>query len=418
MVRNRLTVLYDSVGELNENVDQNSTHLLLKGSEKGVTVQERWIIPRTGGHDDQSSSRITWRGNNPLSDCSQSVIEPILNHGLNVYNDVDASAKGIFVKTPVYKVLHLDKMESQITDYLPSDVDLTFMEWKWESCTYDIKTTNDTIEIVEYSKLYENKTLAITKNDLYDKMEAGIFYIDSVDEEDINLSGLRCLWKDDADNELDKCIKTTLFYKPAYFHDIHLEGKVNVTLEVPTGLHPKVLIDLTELSSAENCEYFMFSQLPTQLFVDMFQSDPVLLFGETGLELPDYKVKDSTWGSEVLFNLVPGETNEITLHSRYLQPSENTSYGIIPLSLRIFKGCDTDSEDVMENPFYTKNFGLESYFTSNTVLHTLSEENLVVPIPKATMENYNKIQYTTAICLLLSLLYLSFKLFLKTTKHT
>ncbi|EDO18947.1 hypothetical protein Kpol_2002p17 [Vanderwaltozyma polyspora DSM 70294] len=421
--KGRLAALYGSLDEINEKLSINDTHIVLSGGD-GVVLQQRWIgSVDVDGVDLDFQGRITWRG--PDTHCidESNVIEPKLAKGLTVYVDRNSGGKserssgGLkgypLVDSVVYKSYHEDGEEFRIKDFLPDSVDLGFVDWD-KSKDYDISITNSTIQIVEYSRLIGNDTFTYGKLSGTDKVEAGLFYADAQDEQDINLTGVRCTWDDD-DNQLEGCQKTMLFYNPAH---INLADKIGddtnqqiLDIESPIGLHPKLLIDLrNQTNSGKNCKYFLYSQLPLQLFVDKFQSDPVVLFGEHDLELPDYKLK-SSWGSEVLFALENDKLNEITLHSRYVEPVEGGGYLNVGFNPAVFLACDSGNDNIKQNPFYSKGLGFESFFTDDTIFKHIANKDITVPIPRPDTEVYQTVTTITSVCLIVSMIYLFRKLF-------
>lgn len=465
----RLTVLYGSSNELQTNVSQNDTCLTFKGGEN-VVVQDRVRLlfdNDVGDRGHCNSTRITWLS--PLSvdrfdndsnnnNTKGNVLQPVLSPGFNIYtrdqtvidflqskysDDKDGSDINRFgppVETPKYTVFHLGESPGDgisLRELVPSlelgeDYDLDF-HWKsddGDDVQYNIEITDDQVQIDRYRRLSNDETLTIFKELDVSKLEVGAFFLDMQDEDDINLSGFRCLWRE-SDTEIDKCIKTSLFYKPAFVNwNKEYTTIVPITLETPIGMHPKVQVDLRNVTTPllppklnpeddnRQCDFYLFAQLPLEIFVDKFQSHPVFVFGEHDLELPEYKLRDKSWGSEVLYTLQPGQLNEITLHSRYLAPAYKPElpYGITNFFPQVFMACDSDTDSVVRNPFYSKSLGFESFFTDNTVFYPLNVTRLEVSIPRAEADSYRVVQLSTLFVVVFSLVYLLLKLFGPLTK--
>ena len=452
----RLTVLYGSSDELKTNVSQNDTCLTFRGGEN-VAVQDRirLLFNRDTSHHKsyRNSTRITWLSPhsvdkfNGLGDTI--LLQPVLSPGFNVYTRdqivvdyIQSKFNGFGppVRTPKYTVFHSLEFFANGTSLnellfgLGKDYDLNF-DWKFDDrdddVQYNIEITNDQIQIDEYRNLSSDETLTILKEPDISKLEVGTFFLDMQDEDDVNLSGFRCLWREDGTGEIDKCIKTSLFYKPAFVNwstDQRQEHTtvVPITLETPIGMHPKVQVDLRNVTTPKldpeddnrQCDFYFFAQLPLEIFVDKFQSHPVFVFGERDLELPEYKLRDKGWGSEVLYTLQAGQLNEITLHSRYLAPvyKPEPLYGITTFFPQVFMACDSDTESVVSNPFYSKSLGFESFFTDNTVFYPLNVTRLEVPIPRAEADSYKVIQLSTLFVVVSSLVYLLSRIFGPLTK--
>lgn len=395
-LRHRITVLYGEESALKG----------AKTTEKGVlvkpqgvlAVQHRWIYAIDT--DAKGTRRITWKSGLGRN---RTVIDTDYAPGMNIYSNSRSALdlfgeKGIY--TSYYKMLHFDEWKN-LDEILPAAKQLKF-KWKPELCDYDILIHDNTVQVVEYCS--PNKKMKFKKD--AQKTEIGLLYVDNADQEDVNLSGLRCIWKEDSD-DLGKCEKTTLFYKPAH----HFPKDANVSIEqvLPVGLHPKINIDLTEHENIPNCKYFVYNTLPRTLFVDKFQTENSIVFGIDDLEAPEYNLKSSGWGSEALIGLEEGKVNEITYHSRYLKPGETAGAETTTFEPTVFMACES-TDDVEFNPFYMRNMGYEAMFTANTVFHHLNSTKVNVDIPYPDQSNNEIIEKLTFSVVLVAILYLVSKI--------
>ncbi|SMN20102.1 similar to Saccharomyces cerevisiae YCL052C PBN1 Essential component of glycosylphosphatidylinositol-mannosyltransferase I [Maudiozyma saulgeensis] len=438
MISERVTVLFKSEESLNECVLQEESSLKLTECIEPYLIQRRFELSLKD-ITDTSPMRFTWKNNTN----SLYVIGPRLNNGANLYiggdkQPLDSIDKQDSIITPTYRLYHQGEdvkiLFNSFIERLGLDINLDdLIDWDWTNKQYDIVHVNSTLQINEYTIVPPNSAVpAISKDSsttglTIDKLEVGLFYVDLIEEENINLSGLRCLWEEEGTgsktSKIEKCIKTSLLYKSAFAPvKTSVSNSINVSLEEPIGLHPKLLVDLSNVSHQskyERCEYYLFSQLPLELFVDKFQSEPVFVFGEHNLESPDYKLADNSWGSETLFSLNRDEINEITLHSRYISPEEGKP-GLRKVSFtpEIIMACDTGSDSIDTNPFYSKGLGYESYFTRDTVFYPLKSEHLEVPIPYPSFANYKYVELFTSSVMVASIIYLLYKLFGPVTSHT
>lgn len=401
-------MLFESPEDVGSHISYNATHVTIEGDENVIT-QQRWIweIPECETNS-TDVLRISWRAGKVTTGPLSTIINPVLSSGLNIYT-TSGETKGREINTPVYNSLHTPYFDlKKIKGFLPEVFDISFVDWEWERCDLDIRLQDGHLQISQWCPLAKNETITFGKGPTISKSEAGLFYVDSQDQDDVNLSGLRCNW--DSSGGIDKCQKTMLVYKPAHFND-NFQNKSLFELENPIGLHPKLMIDLENATESADCEYFMYLQLPVDIFVDKFQSSPLFVFGSDDLELPEYKLRDKSWGSEALFRLKPDSLNEITLHSRYVEPVEGGDHKSIFFEPILFRSCGTNSDKIERNPFYSKGLGYESFFTSDTIFYHMNSIKLHVPIPAPDAKFYNNIQYVTLACLLVSLLYLLQKIF-------
>ncbi|CCK69144.1 Pbn1p KNAG_0C00310 [Huiozyma naganishii CBS 8797] len=415
-VNKRVSVLFENADDISARFERTDTHVTVEAPNDAV-VQTRWQFVGTEiDVPENVTERVTWAHN----DRKFNVLHPYINAGFNFYTTNVSRGFGRgkpLSSTPKYSLLHLD--DSEIVDvqsYLPSQIDYnSFLHWRLDDCQYDIAVRGGLVEVNEFCPLLKNSAATFRKETGVENMELGLFYVDSQDSVDINLSGIRCGWTSDA--KVERCLKTTLFYNPAYIYN-STNGTSPISLQEPVGLHPKVQIDLTSYEPVDKCEYYVFLQLPVEIFVDKFQSDPMFVFGEHDLELPAYKLEDKSWGSETLYSLKPGELNEITLHSRYVAPASIASYANASFTPEVFRACDTDSDTVVQNPFYTKGLGLESFFTPNTNFAFQNSTTLTVNIPRPGLESYQTVQYSSMAIIVFGLIYLLSKMFFSKPQQT
>lgn len=416
-LKSRLTVLFDTPEHISGQLQRNDTHIVLEGS--GQLAQNRTTQDLADEQKQPNAVRITWRS---ATDAGASAIKPELLDGLNVYvyggsqsydgsgesdgeigtNRHRLSAK--FVSTPVHQVLHMDHFDLDLVrEFLPPHA--VNVDFKWHNHDYDI-IIDDKLRIDDYYALSNGTSFVYGAAPPFDKAEAGLFYVDTQDSSDVNLSGIRCLWN--SSGAVERCQKTFLFYKPAHF--AAGEPATPISLAQPAGLHPTLRVDLSERVPSESCDFFVYMNLPVDVFVDKFQTSPVFVFGEHDLELPEYRLRDRSWGSETMYKLVPGVVNEVTLHSRYAEPQPDGGYSEVGFTPFVFQACDTGNDQVAENPFYVKHLGYEAYFTTDTVFHHLNSTRLSVSIPRADTKDYGAVQLTTLACLALSVVYILRKL--------
>lgn len=431
IIKKRVTLLFQSPEDIADSVQRNETHLIIKNRNE-VLIQTRWQIinDRIDENNTNGLIRITWKdrkySTNDYDNNTGSFINTIngiINTGFNVYlNDSTVTHLNGYplIKTPKYNLLHCNKPLLDIFANIFSADESSLIGFNDfnPSNQFDILKDSNITEINKYEILEPNSLFLIgeeknnnnnnnTLSNTVSNLEVGLFYIDFFDKSDINLSGLRCLWN--QTNMIETCLKTSLFYKPLVTRTNNTPS-LQIQLEEPIGLHPKILVNLSNYETETNCQYFLFSQLPLELFMDKFQSDPVFLFGEHDLELPEYKLTERSWGSEFLYLLEPGQINELTLHSRYLNISTpNPSIFNVTFDPVVFKACDKNPLDIVKNPFYSKSLGLESFFTDDTNFNILNSTSLIVPIPRPGYKDYNKIQFFTGLTLLLSIMYLIWK---------
>lgn len=407
--KKRITVLLEDDSNWKNSILNNGTHITVS-NETGV-IQERQVFQFSAAvnapfpHD--LEVRVTWKS---LDGIDSSPIKPQLSRGLHIfasqsvqelpYVDYDG-----FIESPLGKIWYSEEMNTTMLEkWLPSSV-LNMLDYG--NADFDVYIS-DELELNRYYNLSPADRLSITGKP-GTKTETGIFHVDTQDDVDINLSGIRCNW-DAESGALDKCQKTFLFYHPSHVHGPSTSN-VTITLAAPVGLHPTVKIDLASYTSLEQCQFYTYLTLPRHLFIDEFQSNPIFVFGEHDLELPEYKVR-SAFGSVSLYPLTPGKVNEIIVHSRYVEPDSNhDKYSSVTFTPHVFYACDTHDEALAESPFYSRRLGYESFFTADTRFYHLNSTTLKVEIPKLDSSNNFVIQLSTAFVLFLSALYLIRRIF-------
>ncbi|AMD19480.1 HCL671Cp [Eremothecium sinecaudum] len=411
-LRYRHTVLFETADQWRTKADHNETHVTVSGTEDGsITVQRRVIYPVKEEVKDEV--RVTWNSGRVASDGK---IVPQLLDGLNVYrrkHDGEGLPDG-YIDSVVQIGLHRGSFDLEaVKGALGAWPEFDAETLKWDQCSYDINV-NGTLRVDEYCVPGIEDTLVFgaSKPDLGSgtsekKLELGLFYVESSDEDSVHLSGVRCKWLNDGSDHLDKCHKTYLLYTPQ--HTIRGDADAPIYLEKPVGMHPTIHANMSSVRlSRSDCRLYAFMNIPVELFVDKFQQPPTLLFGEHDLELPEYKLE--SWGSEVLYELNPGQDNEIKLHSRYIKPDNGGRYRDISFRPFIFEACPSEYT-VSENPFFQRGLGYESYFTPDTKFRHINNTDLHLTIPRADIGDYGTVQWTTIMCVLLSCAYLLISIF-------
>lgn len=410
--KRRITVVLEKHSGWDGSVS-NENDMVLIENENGA-VQDRKMLSVPNALKNQLGGgevRITWKR---AASIDFSAIKPQLSSGLTVYmqkgnenrlsnGPAYHSSIDCFIETPLNFMWHSETWDgNMLSKWLTPEI---ISELNYSEHDYDINIA-DFIRIDEYYNFNDTFNLNVS-GEVGVKTEMGIFSVDTMDANDINMSGVRCTWDVD-DATLDKCAKTFLFLHP--FHVNGSTGSTSIYINEPAGLHPSLTVDLRNYSDVKGCSYFAYFLLPKDLFVDQFQSEPIFLFGEHDLELPEYAVKG--WGSVAMFELQPGSLNDINLHSRYVAPnSEGGSAVSVLFTPHVFLACDTGNEQLIETPFYSKIQGYESFFTPDTKFYHLNSTCLSVDIPKLDSGNKFIIEFGTLSVVIMSILFLMKRLF-------
>ncbi|SCU95009.1 LAMI_0F00562g1_1 [Lachancea mirantina] len=405
-MRQRISVVSKNHDVLSEDLDIQDNSVVMRGN--GQFIQRRWTIERnvTLPTSSLEATRITWKR---AKNCQQNILEPTLINGLNVYVGNRTESNGPML--PNFKLVHADEFdEDMIYDKLP-EVATILQKFDEGLADLDIQVEGATIKVDEYFQVETDSLVKVKIDEHLSKLEAGFFSVESEDNTEVTLNGVRCMWLENG--TIDKCQQTMLFYQQAHIRR-PIDSRTPLTLRQPVGLHPNVAIDLREHDNKTQCEFFSYITLPRELFVDKYQSSPVFLHGSQDLELPEYKLPADVWGSETMFRLQPGIENEIKLHSRYVRPVDGVAVNTASFDLLVFKACDSGSSSVRENPFYSKGLGFEAYFTEDTVFTHLNTTKIEVSIPAGNMNDYHFFQLTTVLCVVVSLVYLFAKFFKNT----
>ncbi|CEP64272.1 Pbn1p LALA0_S11e00364g [Lachancea lanzarotensis] len=410
--KTRITVLFDNLQELeqiapdSQHGTNNSASILIKGS--GQQVQYRTVVDYVG---EFQHVRITWKGS---QNTRNSFLEAPLTEGLNVYIVTGEPFTHIkrAIDSAKYQLLHSGYFDKELVRrFLPAEI-FEVDDLDWQSKDYDITldSTKQRAQIDEFYELEKDHDQIIQYLDSYGKLEVGLFFPESPDEIDVHLNGAVCSWN--SNGVIEQCRKTYLFYQRAHVTSPESHG-VPVDLLEPVGLHPTLSVDLRNRSSPDNCGYYFYLTTPADLFLDKFQSNPIFIAGATDLEAPEYAVTDSSWGIEMLLALTPEKVNEVNLHTRYIRPQMLGGHKSVKISPVIFQACDTEYDNIHENPFYSKSSGFDSLFTNNTHFNHLNTSTFTVNIPAATAGAYDIIQVGTWATLFFSTLYILIKIFRK-----
>ncbi|SCU95463.1 LAFA_0G00540g1_1 [Lachancea sp. 'fantastica'] len=412
--KTRITVLFESLQDLeqiapdSQHGADNSESIHIKGS--GQQVQHRTVVNHVG---EFQHVRITWKGSTNTQTHDSFLEAPLMN-GLNIYIVAGEPNKQISgaIKSAKYQLIHSDSFdENLVREYLPAEVfEVDDLDWKLKDYDITLDRRKQRAQIDEYYELENGHNQNISYLDRYGKLEVGLFFPESPDKIDVHLNGAICNWN--REGVIEQCQKTYLFYQKA--HVISPEGQgIPVDLLEPVGLHPTFSVDLRNRTSSDNCGYYLYLTTPADIFLDKFQSSPIFIAGATDLEAPEYAVKDSSWGMEALLALTPGQLNEVKLHTRYIRPQSAGGHKSVNISPVVFQACDTEYDNIHENPFYSKSSGFDALFTNNTHFSHLNSSTYAINIPAATAEAYDFIQVGTWAALFLSTLYILIKIFKK-----
>lgn len=262
------------------------------------------------------------------------------------------------------------------------------------------------------------------------KIEVGLFKVDEniSSPDDLVLSGIRVLLEP---QQTEKSLHKTLFHvKPRHRY---LESEVQTSLR-ENGLHPVVQTSFSQVvapfdEDVSECKLYYYMNLDRSLFVDKYQLGAdfhlVGLFGNSDLELPEYKVRD--WGTEVLLEVAGLKDLELTLHSRYQLPQLKESTEVIFQSPTIFYACNVAEDEylLVNSPFDNKGAiggSYENFFTNDTIFYhfKLDGENISIAIPNGhtSLERVNNITFGALSIGILFLVYKLASVFLRGSKAT
>lgn len=400
--KRRITVLLDRDGRSVEEKVVNRDGVITIPNQSGH-VQDRAVlfVPQLASRPD--FIHISWKRN---AEADITPIKSYIPYGFNIFTNSSGSIAK-FIDTPVGKVYYSDTFEDNaLSKWFPPEFVDQLLRYS-EDNDLDITVTRGRVEVNRYYELTDDNLFPLNGTESV-KTEAGIFQVDTEDDTDTSLSGLRCTWHTGS-GAINKCQRTLFFYNQIYADKSSL-SEVSLTLSEPVNLHPVVQIDLTSKRPIHNCEYYAYFNLPKYFFIDQFQSIPTLLFGEHDLELPEYKL--SGFGSISLFTLQPGSINEVTLHSRYIKPTnDGSAFFEAAFTPQVFYACDTSIELTKRSPFYTGKIGYEHFFTDNTKFYYLNSTKMTINLPKLDSSDNLCIQLFTLGLVLFSVLYLIRKLF-------
>lgn len=413
--RSRLSVAVNGIDYLQSSSHNNGTHIFIEGNSQVLGTHKRFVIEEGKKRDPEENgkSRITW-SNPSLPWEKVQFWEPRMVDGFGLYSEDKLLSLNNSISTPKYLFYHSLEYEG------PSHIEE--VELDWEHCDIDVRYGSEETVVDQWCPLEEGEQIVYGKDIAGTrKAEYGIFNLDIDDGIDVALEGIICSWNNTG---IERCQKGLTMFKKT--HTLSME-EIDMRLAEPVGMHPTLEIDLSEIFPySDKCEIFMYLTLPKNLFVDKFGGHvtdsvrPLLVSGLTDLEKPTYELQDDGWGSEILYRLRSGEINTIEFHSRYSEPRHSgprhtsESVNFKPL---LFQACDTGLSSLFQNPFYSKGTGYESYFTDDTVFHHFQNREFGVEIPAARWHDYEKTQWFTGLCLVGSVIYLSYKLFFGTRRN-
>ena len=259
----------------------------------------------------------------------------------------------------------------------------------------------------------------INKNSKFNK-EIGLFLVEKgiSSEDDVVLSGLRVILNGDDDNN-EEYLQKTLFHVKR--RQRQSKGSYSSQIE-ENGMHPflktSIKPDIPNDEDLIQCKLYYYLNLNKSLFVDKYQIPkeftPYVNFGNTDLELPEYKINE--WGSEILMEIENDQQITLPLHSRYQLPSNGSSIKITDINdPLIFYGCDVKDSYLLESSPFDNRLDVggnyEKFFTDNTVFyHLLSSESLLqIKIPRGN-ELINKINYITNLVFIAGVLLIFYKI--------
>ncbi|EPX73532.1 pig-X [Schizosaccharomyces octosporus yFS286] len=188
------------------------------------------------------------------------------------------------------------------------------------------------------------------------------------------------------------------------------ENVYSAELEQPTGLHPKLLVNLTNLKPPnKHCTLRGVLRLPSTLFVDQYELssmsemsagnlDQILkIYGETDLEAPTYTLPGT--GSILWFQVFLNETArheynlqlELPLHTRYQLPTKRDAYAkTIFYSPSVYWDCSKKKIPIEEEPLSHLLFNRYVY-----PLKSIGPSNLTITIPTANVEHEQAVRWIT-----------------------
>ncbi|SCU96368.1 LADA_0H00540g1_1 [Lachancea dasiensis] len=407
--KTRVTVLFNDLEEL-ERAFADTPEGISSSSSIVITGSNQWVQHRTtiGLPNHFEPLRITWKATKPLN----YTLQAPLMEGMNIYSSKSSQHPSLAnsISSAKYNLMHSEAIdEALIREILPVEIagiNFTINEDRH----YDILLDRQTLKIDEYYALDVGKTQNISYSPELGKFELGLFFPESNNDLEVNLNGARCSWTDDG--VMEQCKKTYLFYQRAHFAPIEADS-YPVRLLEPVGLHPTVSVDLTNAEMVEKCAFYMYLTTPADLFMDKFDTSPIFLAGATDLEAPEYRIVKEVWGMESLLELTPGMVNDVKLHTRYVLPQSVKSSKSVRFTPHIFQACDSGSDSIHENPFYTKSLGFDSLFTNDTIFKHFNTPTLELAIPAADSNDYEFVRSTTWACLIISVLYLCLKILRK-----
>lgn len=255
--------------------------------------------------------------------------------------------------------------------------------------------------------------------------------------DDIVLAGVRAVFEDKADPEVQVNGKNPDFLQKTLFHVKSRQRKLDRRYRSKmkaNGLHPFIEIEFVKDQRIEHgkistfdddvlqCKLFCYLNLPRFAFIDKYQLpkylEPLVVFGNNDLELPEYKI--DSWGSEFLFEVkMPELFNfQVPLHSRYQLRNETSglSFKLLPEPI-VFYGCDVRQAELLnKSPFDNRlevGGNYERFFTNDTVFyHFDSDQELLQLTIPAAKDSFQSSQILTFICIGCGTVYILYNLLL------
>ncbi len=292
--------------------------------------------------------------------------------------------------------------------------------------SFEVIYSNHKLTLQFYTSSFKSVPQTTIHQSSRTELEVGILHIQHAasTEDDISLAGI--IFKPSAHNSLPT--KTLIHITPRHRS---ISSSYKSYFELPTGLHPKNIIDLQDLKSPlePSCKLFAHYTVPNALFFDKYQLETkkdlnlIGLWGATDLEDPSWLTDQ--FGSQALFELnSSSSTFEVPLHSRYQLPSSSSSSSSY-MSLHkipyptVFWACDSDNnyiDQLLSNPFDPINLEIGDYqslFTPNTVFYHINEndKNLEInyTIPTIPKNVYSIVNLFTLFILIVGFIWFIFK---------